>query len=469
MKIQPRFNPLLLVLVAFVTFSLPVSAQEEEKQTLFRNVNVFDGTSNRLTMGQDVLVEGNLISQIGQDLEVPADATVIDGGGRTLMPGLIDSHVHMTHAFVDGDTRALEGMTWEEIGAGAAAAAREAIMNGFTTVRDMGGMGTGFKRAIDKGLLVGPRIYAAGAYITQTGGHADLRLRSQPNSGITGTEYSNLERLNIIRIADGVPAMLAAVRENFSEGAAYIKIHAGGGVSSQKDPLFTIQYTPEELRAAKQAVENWDTYFTVHAYTSPTIAQALDAGAECIDHGQMMSEEIMRRIVSDGIFLSTNLTAMSEDVFKHPVYGDPKNPVHIKTKQFIEGSSNFVELVKTHQPKWVFNSDIVLSTQTYYRQHLDHEKYIAGEWFGNHFALKGMTSVPGQLAQLTGQNNPYPGKLGVIEAGAYADILLVDGNPLEDLSAIGANPGWFDAEPRTENVESIRLIMKDGVVYKNTL
>ena len=436
---------------------------------LFTNVNVWDGTSEGLRNNINVLVEGNLISQIGSSISAPAGAIVIDGGGRTLMPGLIDSHVNMTHAFVEGDTRALEGMTWEEIGAVAASAAREALMGGFTTVRDMGGMGTGFKKAIDKGLLVGPRIYSAGAYIAQTAGHADLRLRSQPNSGLVGTEYSNLERLNIIRIADGVPAMLAAVRENFSEGAAYIKIHAGGGISSQKDPLHTIQYTPEELAAAKQAVENWDTYFTVHAYTSPTVEQALAAGAECIDHGQLITEETMQKITSNGIFLSSNLTAMSEGVFKHPVYGDPTNPVHIKTKQFIEGSGNFIDLIKKHQPKWVFNSDIVLSSQTYYRQHMDYEKYIAGEWLGNHYTLKGMTSTPGQLAQLTGQNNPYPGVLGVIEEGAYADILVVDGNPLEDLSAIGADPGWFDAAPRSEDVEPIRIIMKDGKIYKNTL
>ena len=396
---------------------------------------------------------------------------VIDGGGRTLMPGLIDSHVHMTHAFVEGDTRAMEGMTWEELGAVAVSSAREALMSGFTTVRDMGGMGTGFKRAIDKGLLVGPRIYSAGAYIAQTAGHTDLRLRSQPNAQFWGMEYSNLERLNIIRIADGIPVMLAAVRENFSEGAAYIKIHAGGGISSQKDPLHTIQYTPEELGAAKQAVENWDTYFTVHAYTSPTVEQALAAGAECIDHAQLITEETMRKIVGNGIFLSSNLTAMAgkEQSANHPVYGDPTNPIHHKTMQFIEGSSNFIDLIKKHEPKWVFNSDIVLSTQTYYRQHMDHEKYIAGEWFGNHFALKGMTSTPGQLAQLTGHNNPYPGLLGVIEEGAYADILVVDGNPLEDLSAIGADSGWFDAEPRGEDVETIRLIMKDGKIYKNTL
>ena len=155
--------------------------------------------------------------------------------------------------------------------------------------------------------------------------------------------------------------------------------------------------------------------------------------------------------------------------FKHPVYGDINSPVHGKVKAFHEGGREFRELVNRHRPKYVFNSDIVFSTMTYFRQHMDYEKYIAGQWFGNHYALLGMTSRGGALAQLTGRNNPYPGKLGVIEPGAYADILVVDGNPLEDLSAIGADPGWFNATPRSDDVKPIRVIMKDGKVYKNTL
>ena len=138
-------------------------------------------------------------------------------------------------------------------------------------------------------------------------------------------------------------------------------------------------------------------------------------------------------------------------------------------KQFIDASGNFANLVKKYKPKRVFNSDIVFATKTYFRQHMDYEKYISGFLFGNFETLKSLTSVPGQLAQLTGKNNPYPDKLGVIEEGAYADILIVNGNPLEELSVIGADPGWFDAPPRSDDVSSIKLIMKDGKIYKNTL
>lgn len=456
----------ILFVVAQFCFS---QVTEEPTKVLFKNVKIFDGTTDKLIEGKDVLVEKNLISKIGSNLTAPVDATIIDGGGKTLMPGLIDSHVHLTHTLVDGGIPGWNAMTWEDIGAVATSSAKEYLMMGFTTVRDMGGMADGFKRAIDKGLLEGPRIYPAGAYIAQTSGHGDLRMRGQPNSQETGIQYSNLERLGIIKIADGVPNVLTAARENLANGAVYLKLHVGGGISSEKDPLHTIQYTPAELEAAYSVVKNWDTYFTVHAYTTETVTHALDAGAKCIDHGQMIDDKTMKRIADEGIFLTTNLAGMSEGLFQHPLYGNPKNPQYIKAKQFIDGSRNFVSLVKKYNVQWCFGDDLVLSTQTYMRQHIDHEKWYAGELFGNYFALVGMTSTPGRLAQLTGKTNPYPKKLGVIEEGAYADILIVDGNPLEDLAAIGADKEWFSAEPRSQDVPNIKLIMKDGKIYKNTL
>lgn len=447
-----------------------LSAWGSESPVLISNVRVWDGVAEQLTAPTNVLVAGDRIAAIGvAEEKVSADASHIDGGGRTLMPGLISSHVHLTHAIVEGGAQGLEAMTWEEIAARAVAVAREYLMMGFTTVRDMGGMADGFKKAIDAGLIVGPRIYPAGAYISQSGGHGDFRLRSQPNSQITGTLYSNLERLNIMRLADGVPAMLAAVRDNFANGAVYIKIHASGGVSSERDPLHTLQYTPAELEAANQAVRNWDTYWTVHAYSTDSVNQALDAGAQCIDHAHLIDEQTMRRIVEGDIFLSSNLAALSDGLLQHPYFGNPKNPAYHKFKEFLDGSKNFAELVRKHQPKWVFGEDFALSSKPFMRQHIDFEKWYAGELFGNHFALKGMTSTAGELAALTGRLNPYPGKLGVIEAGAYADLLIVDGNPLENLAAIGARPGWFEAPPRTEDIGSIRLIMKNGEIFKNAL
>lgn len=457
-----------LFLATLITFLSPSASAEEPPQILFENVRIWDGSSKSLTTTTRVLVEGNIIKFIGPDVAA-AGAEIVDGGGKTLMPGLINSHAHLTHTFALGGVKGFEAATWEEIGGFAAASAREQLMNGFTTVRDMGGMADGIKRNIDRGLLVGPRIYPAGAYISQTSGHADLRLRSQPSAAVTGMPYSNLERLNVTRLADGVPAVLSAVRENFANGAVYIKIHAGGGVSSERDPLHVVQYTPEELAAANQAVRNWDTYWTVHAYNDPAVLQALDSGAQCIDHAQMITEKTMKRIVKDKIFLSSNLAGISPELLKHPVYGDTSSPVYTKVNQFMAGSKDFTSYIRKYRPKWVFGADVVFSTKHYFRQHIDYEKHYAAQEFGSHYALKGLTSVPGQLAALTGKTNPYPGKLGVIEEGAYADILLVEGNPLEDISAIGGDSGWFSAEHRDEDVKNIKVIMKDGVIYKNTL
>ena len=448
----------------FFLFSIDAFASS----IVIRDVRVWDGRADHLSEPTSVVINDNVISAIGEP-NYPADAQIISGDGRTLMPGLISSHVHLTHALVDGGVAGLESMTWEDIGARAAAVAREYLMMGFTTVRDMGGMADGFKKAVDEGLLDGPRIYPAGAYISQSGGHGDLRLRSQSNSLLPRASESNLERLNMTRIADGRAEMLSAVRDNFANGAVYIKIHAGGGVASEKDPLHTIQYTPEELKAANQAVGNWGTYWTVHAYTTETVNQALDAGARCIDHAQLIDEETMKRIVREEVFLSTNLAALSDGLMAHPYFGNPKNPSHHKFKLFLEGSRKFVGLVNEYQPKWVFGDDFALSSRPFMRQHIDFEKWYAGHLFGNLFALRGMTSTAGELAALTGPLNPYPKKLGVIEVGAYADLLIVDGNPLRDLGAIGARQGWFDAPHRDQNIESIRLIMKDGSIFKNTL
>ena len=502
-----KLQALIAVSLSAIVPVSSVAAQDAsaipDQVTLFKNVKIFDGTADELKQGLDVLVVRNKIQKIAANIpttgsyEIEAssksvkkvfdpmgrgggysfqvvdekgkttpkqvEVNVVDGGGMTLMPGLIDSHVHLTHMLIPGGLEGWEAATWEEIGAFTSAAAREYIMSGFTTVRDMGGMGTGFKRVIDRGDLVGPRIYSAGAYISQTSGHGDLRLRSQL------TTPTNLERLRVMRRADGVEDITRAVRENFAEGAAYIKMMVGGGVTSAKDPLHTLQYTPAEIRAAVENATNWDTYIAVHVYQDAHIKRALELGVRCIDHGQFIEDETMAFLVNRQAFLSTNLGAFSDELMKHPVYGDPNGPQYAKAIQFPQARERFIRLVKKYKPKLVFNTDIVLSDMNTSRASRDHSMYLQGEYFGNFEALKALTSTAGELAAATGQNNPYPGKLGVVEEGALADLILVDGNPLEDLTVLGANPKWFDAEPRGESIETIRLIMKDGKIFKNSL
>ena len=459
---------ILTALVALTVAGAALAQDEAPAQVLFEDVRVFDGTSDRLTAKTNVLVEGNLIKSIGSSVKAGPGATVIDGGGRTLMPGLIDNHVHLLLSGTPESIPGREAMRWDQLAAIGVVNAREYLMDGFTTVRDTGGSYDGIKKVIDAGLLPGPRIYPSGGAISQTSGHVDWRGVADRNPGLTGHNDTNLLRLGMAYIVDGVPAMLGAVRQNFSQGASQIKITAGGGISSTLDPLHTIQSFPEELEAAVRAAADWDTYVLVHAYTAATVKRSLEAGVLCIDHGQMMDEEAMQLLVEKGAFLVPNMASLSAEILQHPVYG--QGFFAQKTREFHAGAKDFVNLVKEYQPKVAYGTDVVATELIDSRSFRDNNLWMHAEAFGNLDTLRAMTSVSGELAALTGKNNPYPGKLGVIEVGAYADIILVDGNPLEDITVLGARPKVFEGERRTEEgFKTMPLIMKDGKIYKNTL
>ena len=253
-------------------------------------------------------------------------------------------------------------------------------------------------------------------------------------------------------------------------GAHYLKAMVSGGVTSIMDPIYMSQFSDDEIRAVVETAEDFGSYVAVHVHQDADIGRALDLGVMCIDHGLTISEENMRKLVDKGAFFSPNLGGIAAEALAHPMHQDPTFPPTVKFKWLIDNSENVYDLIREYEPKIVFNSDYVLLTGVPYRQAVDFTKYVFAREFGNYWALKMMTSTGGELAALTGPHNPYPqGKLGVIEEGAYADILIVDGNPLEDISVIGANEQWFDAPPRGQDVASIRVIMKDGRFYKNTL
>jgi imidazolonepropionase-like amidohydrolase len=276
-------------------------------------------------------------------------------------------------------------------------------------------------------------------------------------------------RLGITQIVDGSDAVRRAVRRNFAEGASQIKLMVGGGISSEKGPLFASQFTDAEISAAVEEAAARDTYVLVHVYQDAHIRRALDLGVMSIDHGQFISRETAEYLKEKGAFIAPFTAGITTEAFQHPADSVPGTPQFIKGQEFQRDSMNFVEIMNTVQPKMVLAVDIVFLTGAAARAGRDFEKFAFARFFGNLQALRSMTSVPGELMALTGKNNPYPGKLGVIEEGALADILIVDGNPLEDITVIGANPKYLDAVPRERGIETIHVIMKDGVIYKNTL
>lgn len=452
----------ILALVATSSFA----QNDLPTQTLFTNVHVWDGTSEGITKRINVLVESNLIKKIrAKTTDAHAEATIIDAPGMVLMPGLIDAHVHLTHG-VQGGLTEFENSHWQYLGAISAYMAKEHLSMGFTTVREIGGgsVGPGLKQAIDEGFIDGPRIYPSGAYISQTSGHGDTLSYGQRDQDDT-----NLGRLEIFRLADGVDEVTKAVRRNLAMGASQIKIMVSGGISSLKDPLHSSQYTNEEIQAAVAAAKAWDTYVAAHVYDDANIRRALENGVLSIEHGQFITEKTAALLKKKGAFQVINFAGISPDLFKHPVYGKVGSPPYIKSKQFQEQAANLESVLRKVGQKVVFNTDQVFSTGFDFRRGNDYEKYAIAKYIGNHKALMAMTSTAGELMALTGKQNPYPHKLGVIEKGAYADILIVDGNPLDDISVIGASKLWFDAPDREMDIPSIKLIMKDGKIYKNTL
>jgi imidazolonepropionase-like amidohydrolase len=459
---------LLIVTLTVAGFAHLSIAQDASQlpQTLFTNVNIFNGTDNRLYENHSVLVEGNLIKSISDGaIEPGPSTTVIDGGGRTLMPGLIDSHVHF-YLSMDGARPGMETSRWDYFPAMGAAAAQEWLADGFTTVRDMGGMHDGLRRVVDAGMLDGPRMYLSAGMLSQSSGHADMLPDGQNNP-----EHSNLVKLGITLIADGEDEVRKAVRQNFSRGADITKIMIGGGVAGAKGPLWAGQYTDAEITAAVEESEKRDMYVSAHVYQDEHIRRALELGVRGIEHGQFISEETAELMKAKGAFISPYVASVvSDEILKHPVFGNKDSFEYARTMDMKRGTVDFVSVIKKVKPLVVFSSDIVSTNGIPARQSRDFEKYVFADAFGNFEALVAMTSAGGKVAAMTGRSNPYPdGKLGVIEVGAYADILLVDGNPLEDITVLGGNPEWFTAAPREKGIPTIRLIMKDGNVYKNTL
>jgi imidazolonepropionase-like amidohydrolase len=415
-------------------------------EVLFSNVRVFDGKSATLTAPTNVLVRGNKIERISAQ-PIPtnrrATTTLIDGGGRTLMPGLIDAHTHLMFSTI-GQVAALTG----DVGflnIVAARAANQMLMRGFTSARDLGGPVFGLKRGIDMGFVDGPRIWPSGAFISQTGGHGDFRLPNDLPAPPGQATFS--ERVGAVAIADNPDMVRMRVREQLALGASQIKLMAGGGVSSIYDPLDVTQYTVAELRAAVEAAENWGTYVTVHAYTPRAVRQAIEAGVKCIDHGQLLDDATAKLMADKGIWWS--LQPFIDD---QPSVFAEGSPSRIKQLEMYKGTDTAYALAKKYKIKTAWGADNLFSAENAAKQGAK----LAGmtRWYTPAQVLKMATGDNGALLGMSGLRSPYPGKVGVVEEGALADLLLVDGDPIANINLI--------ADPAKNFV----VIMKDGKIYK---
>lgn len=421
-------------IIAFMSLWLAgVAMAQTPDSTLITNVQIFDGRNVSASSGS-VRIVGDKITEVSSGTLSPiADETVIDGKGRFLMPGLIDAHVHVSWAFPFSKANQANA---SYITAGAVANASAMLRRGFTTVRDTAGTDFGLARAIDEGVVPGPRIIFAGRSLTQTGGHGDHReIVENAADGLIFSFGST--------VADGEAEVIKAAREELRTGAHFIKIHAGGGVSSPTDPLHSVQYSAAEMTAAVQTAADRGTYVAAHAYTPESISRALNAGVMTIEHGNLIDRKTADLAARKGAFVVPNLVtywAMDQA---------PNMPSYIKAKNrsVLDPMADAMRTLKAAGVKIAFGTDLIANMHPLQNQ----EFLLRAEVFSPIEILRQATSVNASLIALSGPNNPY-GKLGTIEPGAVADLILIDGNPVQDISVM------------TKPEDNFSLIMKDGKI-----
>ncbi|MCW5912508.1 MAG: amidohydrolase family protein [Cyclobacteriaceae bacterium] len=433
--------------LVFSLFLSSVSAQNKtENQIVFSNVRVLDASS-QLSPPVNVYIKGNKIEKIdAKPITVKGDVITINGKGKTLMPGLIDVHVHLTFGALTMEQMMSPDFNLDMAMKFVGQSAEATLMRGFTSIRDAGGPIFPLKAAIDKQQIKGPRVWPSGATISQTAGHGDFRTPDERSRRFFG-KPSRAEEYGATFIADGRDEVLTATRENLRFGASQIKVMAGGGTSSAYDPVDVTQYTLDEMKASVEAAEDWGTYVMVHAYTPRAVQRAIEAGVKCIEHGQLLDEATLQLMAEKGIWLSTqNLLESSPEMAE--IRKEKRKPV-------IEGQKKLWPMAKKLNVKLAWGTDFLFEPELNSEQN----QYILKlqPWFTNAEILKMITRDNGELLQLSGLRSPYQGKIGVIEEGALADILLVDGNPVQDLSLI--------AKPD----KKILVIVKDGIIYKNLI
>jgi imidazolonepropionase-like amidohydrolase len=433
-------------LFCFIVFSV-----FGQKSILLNNVEIFDG-KNEKTFRANILIEGNLITKISSnpiETKPVKELLIIDAKGKFLMPGLIDAHAHTMMDAIPQQVALLSDISYISLYAGNSS--EKQLMRGFTTVRDVGGSAFSLKKAIDEGFLKGPRIFPSGATISQTGGHGDFGMPTDVPRQV-GAPLSYMEKVGMTAVADGDDLVLMRTREQLRQGASQIKLMAGGGVASNYDPLDVTQFTFEEFKAAVDVAKNWGTYVTIHAYTPDAIRMGVEAGVKCVEHGQLIDEPTAQLLAEKGVWLCLQPFLDDEDAIPFLIGSNNRK----KQLQMVAGTDNAYKLAKKYKVKVAFGTDTLFDPKLAGRQGFQLAKLQ--NWYTPYEILKMATSTNAELLEMSGLRNPYQdGKLGVVQEGAYADLILVEGNPLKDINLI------------TDPENNFSLIIKNGMVYKNSL
>ncbi|OHX64512.1 metal-dependent hydrolase family protein [Flammeovirga pacifica] len=433
-----------LFILLYVLTSYQLFAQNG---TLIKNVDVFDGKNEQLRKGVDVLIQGNKVHKIAKNIKADS-VEVIEGNGKTLIPGLIDAHWHTTYAYTPAEVLLLNQGDMPEVAIRSMKGAEQTLMRGFTTVRDPGGNPFAIKKLIDSGEYPGHRILPSGPFMSQTTGHADhYCILDEPRT--TSGDRSYWERNMMSITADGVPEVRKTTREILKYGATQIKICTGGGVSSEYDPLEVMEYSMDEIKAIVEEAENYGTYVQSHVMIDKGIIAAVNAGVKSIEHGFFASDSTLQLMKDKGVWLSPQPFLEGDNSFADP--GSQE-----KWLQVVKAVDNVYQKASKIGVKLTFGTDILFDAESTKNQNILLSRL--GNWFSPYEALRIATSGNAELLELSGSRHPYQeGPLGVVQEGAYADMILVDGNPLENLNLI------------TDPENNFLMIMKDGKIYKNII
>ncbi len=381
-----------------------------------------------------VIIEGDRIREVTQGSVSTGDAQTIDLAGRTLMPGMIDCHVHVVASIAHLGANGKMPNTFAVLRA--VPILRGMLNRGFTTVRDAGGADYALCTAIEQDVIAGPRLFIAGKALSQTGGHGDFRERFDSTDPDPCGCSRNLGAIG--RIVDGVDEVRKAVREEMRSGAHQIKIMASGGVASPTDPIGNLQYSVDEVRAIVEEARSHQTYVMAHAYTGAAIKRVVELGVRTIEHGNLVDEEAAASMVAHGAYMVPTLVtydAMSRVGAKTGVSAQALEKNEIVRKQGLAA----LEMLKRQGVKMALGTDLLGDMHEFQSDELR----IRAEILGNLEVLRQATTIGAEVVGMAG-------KLGVVKEGAFADLLVVDGNPLDDIACLGGQG------------EHIRGVMKGG-------